>query len=316
MLWWDRREETPYNGPRFMDTANRFDIPGAVRFEPGSGGLTRALISTPAAEAELYLQGAHLAHWTPRGQRPALFLSPNSLFKPGKAIRGGVPIIFPWFGSRGDGKPGPAHGFARTSEWTIESTRLREDASVEIVLTLADDQASRDLFDAAFQLRFRVTVGSQLQLQLEASNDGKTPFTFEEALHTYLAVGDVRQVSVHGLEHTAFIDKTDGFKRKTQGGEPLRIAKETDQVHLNTEAACTVWDPLWNRRVIIEKTGSGSTVIWNPWIDKTKGMSDMEADGWQQMLCVETANAAENTISLLPGAFHELTATIRVEAAP
>jgi glucose-6-phosphate 1-epimerase len=276
----------------------------------------RAVISTPAAEAELYLQGAHLAHWTPRGQRPVLFLSRNSLFAPGKAIRGGVPVIFPWFGSRRNGKPGPAHGFARTSEWTVEAASQREDASVELVLSLAGNQAFRDLFDAAFRLRFRVTVGSQLRMQLEARNEGTAPFTFEEALHTYLAVGDVRQVSLFGLEGTTFVDKTDGFKRKTQGREPLRIAKETDQVHIDTQTACAVLDPVWNRRIIVEKAGSNSTVVWNPWIDKSAGMSDMAPDEWKQMLCVETANAAENELFLLPGASHELTASIRVEAPP
>lgn len=291
----------------------RFDIPKALRFEPGPGGLMRAVISTPAAEADLYLQGAHLANWTPRGQRPVLFVSPKSLFGAGRAIRGGVPIIFPWFGSRSDGKPGPAHGFARTSEWTVEGTRLRDDASVEITFALSGNDATRDLFDAAFRLRFRVTVGSGLEMELETSNDGKQPFTFEEALHTYLAVGDVRQASVSGLENTVFIDKTDGFKRKQQAGEPVRIAKETDQVHLSTRAACRVLDPVWNRSIIIEKSGSDSTVIWNPWIDKSKGMSDMETDGWKQMLCVETANAADNAVLLSPGASHTLAAKIRVE---
>jgi glucose-6-phosphate 1-epimerase len=293
--------------------ANRFDIPGALRFEPGPGGLVRAAISTPAAEADLSLQGAHLAHWTPRGQRPVLFLSPKSLFAAGKAIRGGVPIIFPWFGARSDGKPGPAHGFARTSEWTVESTRQREDARVEITLALSGNDATRAFFDAPFRLRFRVTVGAELEMELETSNEGEESFTFEEALHTYLAVGDVEKASVFGLENTVFIDKTDGFKRKTQGSEPLRIAKETDQVHLGTQAACTVWDPAWNRRIVIEKSGSESTVIWNPWVDKSKGMSDMTADGWKQMLCVETANAADNAVLLLPGASHRLAARIRVE---
>jgi glucose-6-phosphate 1-epimerase len=295
--------------------ANRFDIPEALRFETGPGGLIRAVISTPAAEADLYLQGAHLAHWTPRGQRPVLFVSPKSLFAAGKAIRGGVPVIFPWFGSRSDGKPGPAHGFARTSEWAVESTRLREDARVEITLALSSKDATRDFFDAAFRLRFRVTVGAELEMELETSNDARMPFTFEEALHTYLAVGDVQQASVSGLENTVFIDKTDGFKRKQQNGEPVRIAKETDQVHLSTQAACTVWDPVWNRRIIIEKSGSDSTVIWNPWIDKSKGMSDMEADGWKRMLCVETANAAKNAVFLSPGVSHRLAATIRIEQA-
>jgi glucose-6-phosphate 1-epimerase len=293
--------------------ANRFDIPSAVRFERGPGGLVRAVISTPVAEADLYLQGAHLANWTPRGQRPVLFVSPRSLFVPGKAIRGGVPIIFPWFGNRSDGRPGPAHGFARTAEWAVESTRLRGDAGVEITLVLSSNGATRDFFDAAFRLRFRVTIGSELEMELETSNDGESPFTFEEALHTYLAVGDVERALVTGLENTVFIDKTDGFKRKKQDAVPVRIAKETDQVHLSTQAACTVLDPVWDRRIVIEKSGSDSTVIWNPWIDKTKGMSDMAADGWRQMLCVETANAADNAVLLSPGASHKLAAKIRVE---
>jgi glucose-6-phosphate 1-epimerase len=293
--------------------ANRFDIPNALRFEHEPGGLVRAAISTPVAEASLYLQGAHLANWTPRGHRPVLYVSPKSLFAPGKAIRGGVPIIFPWFGNRSDGKPGPAHGFARTAEWTVESTRLREDAGVEITLALSSNGATRDFFDAAFRLRFRLTIGSELEMELEASNEGETPFTFEEALHTYLAVGNVHKALVMGLENTVFIDKTDGFKRKKQDVQPVRIAKETDQVHLSTQAVCAVLDPVWDRRIVIEKSGSDSTVIWNPWIDKSKGMSDMAADGWKQMLCVETANAADNAVLLPPFASHNLTAKIRVE---
>jgi glucose-6-phosphate 1-epimerase len=293
--------------------ANQFDIPNALRFEREPGGLVRAVISTPVAEASLYLQGAHLAHWTPRGHRPVLYISPKSLFAPGKAIRGGVPIIFPWFGNRSDGKPGPAHGFARTAEWTAESTGLREDQGVEITLALSNNDATRDFFDAAFRLRFRLTIGSELEMELEASNDGESPFTFEEALHTYLAVGDVHQAVVMGLENTVFIDKTDGFKRKKHDVQPVRIAKETDQVHLSTQATCRVLDPVWNRSIVIEKSGSDSTVIWNPWIDKSKGMSDMTADAWKQMLCVETANAADNAVLLRPGASHKLAAKIRIE---
>jgi glucose-6-phosphate 1-epimerase len=293
--------------------ADQFDIPKAIRFEDGPGGLVRAVISKPAAEADLYLQGAHLAHWKPRGQRPMLYVSPKSLFAPGKAIRGGVPIIFPWFGSRGDGKPGPAHGFVRTSEWAMETARLHDDGRMEITLVLASDDATRGLFDFAFRLRFRVTLGSELEMELETRNDGSEPFTYEEALHTYFAIGDIRQVSVSGLEGATYIDKTDGFKRKKQDLELVRIAKETDQVHLNTAASCTIYDPVWNRRIIIEKSGSNSTVIWNPWMDKTQGMSDMAADGWKEMLCVETANAADNAVHLSPGASHRLAAQIRIK---
>src|SRR5580704_13587035 len=162
--------------------ANQFDIPNALRFEDMAGGLVRAVISTPAAEADLYLQGAHLTHWTPRGQRPVLFLSAKSLFTPGKAIRGGVPVIFPWFGPRGDGKPGPAHGFARTTEWAVEGAKLRDDGNVQITLALAPNDTSRGLGYAAFHLRLRATVGNELKLELETRNYAQVPFTYEEAL--------------------------------------------------------------------------------------------------------------------------------------
>jgi len=293
--------------------AHQFDIPNAIRFEDSPGGLVRGVISTPAAEADLYLQGAHVTHWTPRGQRPVLFVSPKSLFTPGKAIRGGVPIIFPWFGPRSDGKPGPSHGFARTLEWAMEGATLTNDGNVEITLALAPNEITKGFGYADFHLRFRVTIGSELKLELETRNDAKEPLTYEQALHAYFAIADIRQASVSGLEGTTYIDKTDRFKRKKLGNEPVRIAKETDQVHLSTQATCVIHDPLWNRNIIVEKTGSDSTVIWNPWIDKTKGMSDMAPDGWQEMICVETANAADNAIHLPPCDSRKLTASIRVE---
>lgn len=292
---------------------DRFGIPDAVRFEDTPGGLTRAVISTRAAEAELYLQGAHLTHWTPRAQRPVLFVSSKSLFVPGKAIRGGVPVIFPWFGPRHDGKPGPDHGFARTAEWEVENTALLDDGQVEIALVLLPDGESRRLGYSAFQVRHRVGIGKELFMDLEVRNDRDEPLMFEEALHTYFAVGDIRQASLTGLEGTEYIDKTDGFARKKLGSEPFRIAKETDQVHVNTQAACVIHDPVWKRQIVIEKTGSDSTVVWNPWIDKAAAMSDMDANGWTRMLCVETANAGENAVRIMPGQSHRLTASVAIK---
>ena len=297
------------------ELARRFNLPNVLRFEAATGGLARAVVSSRAAEAEIYLHGAHVANWKPCGHRPVLFLSSKSKFTPGKAIRGGVPIIFPWFGPRAEGKPGPAHGFARTSEWELGGTKVRNDGDVEITLTLAPNDSARAFGYADFALRFCVTVGSSLQMELGVQNCGKEPLIYEEALHTYFAVGDVRQASVSGLEGTLYIDKTDGFKLKKQGSEVVRIAKETDQVHLNTNTTCVVHDPMWNRRIIVEKSGSESTVIWNPWIDKAKGMSDMASGEWQEMICVETANAADNALRLAPGGSHKLTASIRLEGA-
>jgi glucose-6-phosphate 1-epimerase len=180
-------------------------------------------------------------------------------------------------------------------------------------MVLATSDPTRALFNANFHLRFCATIGSELEMALETTNNGPEPFTFEEALHTYLSVGDVREATISGLEGTLYIDKADGSRRKRLGNEAIRFEKETDQMHLHTSAACIVHDPVWNRRIVIEKSGSASTVVWNPWIEKTLGMSDMAPDSWMQMVCVETANAGVNSVHLAPGAMHKMTATIQAE---
>jgi glucose-6-phosphate 1-epimerase len=291
-----------------------FEIPGALRFEDTPGGLTRGLISTPSAEAEVYLHGAHLTHWTPRGQQPVLFVSAKSAFEPGKAIRGGVPVIFPWFGPRSGGKTGPMHGFARITAWNIEGSRLCDNGDLEISFALPPDDTSRSYGYAEFDVHFRLTIGAELDMELEIRNTAPVELVYEEALHTYFAVGDIHQVSVAGLAGTTYVDKADGFQRKTLGAEPIRIARETDQMHLNTEAACAIDDPAWSRRIVVEKSGSATTVVWNPWIEKTKTLADMAPDDWKGMICVETANAADDAIHLAPRASHTLRASIRVES--
>lgn len=291
----------------------KFPIANALRFETGPGGLTRAVVSTPLAEAEIYQHGAHVAHWIPSGQKPVLFVSSKSLFADGKAIRGGVPIIFPWFGPRSGDRPGPMHGFARTAMWSVEGAKLLDSGEVEIVFGLEPDDASRALGFDGFSVRFTATVGRELRMSLEVANRSGAPLVFEEALHTYYAVSEVRDVAVSGLEGTTYIDKTDGFKRKVQGDAPIRIGKETDQVHVNAVADCMISDEAWGRRIVIRKTGSHSTVVWNPWIAKTASLVDMAADEWRSMICVETANVGENGVTLEAGASHRMTATVSVE---
>ena len=285
----------------------------ALEFHKGEGGLSHAVIDTPQAEAEIYLQGAHITRWIPAGQRAVLFTSARSFFAPGKPIRGGVPLVFPWFGPRdgglpGGGLPGPMHGYARIAEWTLESTRVRDDGAVELHLTLPPVDA--------FQLSFHAVIGKQLEMELEVQNTSAEELTFEEAMHTYFAVSDIHQVSLSGLEGTDYLDKADEFKRKRQPAEPIRIAKYTDQIHVNTGATCVIEDPAWARRIVIEKTNSATTVVWNPWVDKTPGFADMAPEEWRDMLCVETANAGENAIRLAPHATHRMKATIRSEPRP
>lgn len=284
---------------------NQYEIPDALHFEVTPAGLTRAVISTAHASAELYLQGAHVSQWHPKGQDSVLFLSSKSLFHPGKAIRGGVPVIFPWFGPRSDGQPGPAHGYARTSLWTVDGSRLLSGGDVEITLVLPPEENKPGA-------RFRAVFGEALRMELEVRNESRQPFRFEDALHSYFFVGDIHNVSVTGLEETTYIDKTEGSSRKLQRAEPVICRKETDQVHLNTAATCVIHDATRNRRIIVEKSGSGSTIVWNPWIEKTRGLSDMAPDEWQKMICVESGNVADNAVTLAPGGTHTLTTTIRL----
>jgi glucose-6-phosphate 1-epimerase len=298
---------------KLSDLQARFGLAGALAFED-TGGLVRAVVATPRAQGDVYLQGAHVARYRPTGQQhPVLFVSGRSAFTAGKAIRGGVPMIFPWFGAKADNPSAPQHGFARVASFDVESAR-QEGGAVTLVLRLDADASSRQAWPYDFVARYRVTMGDTLELAFEVENRSASPLTYEEALHTYLAVGDIRKASIEGLAGTTFIDKVDGFQRKREGSAPIRLGGETDRVYLDTTATCVVDDPVLGRRLIVDKHGSASTVVWNPWSEKAKGMADFGDDEWPQMVCIETANAADNAVTLAPGARHELRATIRAES--
>jgi glucose-6-phosphate 1-epimerase len=288
----------------------KLEIPGTAVFKPGFGDLLQLSVTTPLAEARIYLHGAHPAHFQPAGGAPVLFLSEHSHFAPGKAIRGGVPVIFPWFGAHPTHANLPAHGFARTMPWEVESVALDGNQTVIAVFRLDSNEETRALWPHDFSLRHRVVIGKQLVMTLEVQNESNAPFQFEEALHTYFAVGDIRKVTATGLENCPYIDKTDAFQRKTQGPEPIRITSETDRVFENTRAAVLINDAAGGRKIRVEKGGSATTVIWNPWETKAASMTDFGREDWRRMFCVETANASANAITLKPRARHAMRAAI------
>lgn len=295
-----------------LDSLRRHELPGLARFELGEGGLIRLAVETLSAEAHIYLQGAHVTHFQPANSEAVLFLSRESLWEQGKAIRGGVPICFPWFGPR-TGFPGsPAHGFARTSEWGVAEVMVDAGGTVTAVLELTSDDATRQLWPHDWILRHRVSIGSRLAMTLEVENRSETPIEFEEALHTYLAVQDARQVAVSGLSGVEYLDKVDGLKRKVQNAEPITIVGETDRVYLNTATTCEVDDLPGAQRLRVSKTGSATTVVWNPWVAKAAAMADFADDEWLEMVCIETANAGENTITLESGGVHRMQSAIEV----
>jgi glucose-6-phosphate 1-epimerase len=289
----------------------RFGRSGRVRFEPGAGGLARAVVTASESEAHVYLHGAHVTHWQPRGETPVLFLSARSAFAAGKAIRGGVPLIFPWFGARAGDPTAPAHGFARAAAWTLDEVDTPDDGSVMLTLRLDASDATRAVWPHGFAVRYRVAVGPALALTLEVENADAAPFVFEEALHTYLAVGDVRTAAITGLAGTSYIDKVDRMTRRTEGPAPLVLTGETDRVYLGTRATCVVDDPAGGRRLVVEKAGSEATVVWNPWAERARAFADLGDDEWPGFVCIETANAADHAVTLEPGARHVMAAVIR-----
>lgn len=300
-----------------QELTDHFAIPSVLAFDEPHPGMIRAQVTTPACTAELYLQGAHLTAWQPADHQPVLFLSDRSDFAPGKAIRGGVPIIFPWFGTRtptpeSPRTDGPSHGFARTADWNFAFAALAGD-DLHITLTLGPTEASRALGYDDFHLAYQLSIGAELHLELTVANAGAAPMHFEEALHTYFHVGDTQQVSITGLTDTDFLDKTDNFKRKHQKDSPLVLTEETDRPYLDTTSPINLDDPILKRRITVDKANSKTTVIWNPWSTLAPKLADMDPNGWLTMTCIETANAATDSIILPPGKHHSMEARIFVQ---
>jgi glucose-6-phosphate 1-epimerase len=288
-----------------------FAIPGVLVFQATPSGLVYAEISTSHARATVYLQGAHLAHWQPAGQQSVLFLSRRSDFVPGKAIRGGVPIAFPWFAARHDGKTGPSHGFARIQDWTLAFAALADD-DLHLTFTLGPTELSRSLGYGHFHLVYQLTIGRTLTMRLTVANDADTPLVFEEALHTYYSIADIHEASVTGLEGTTYLDKMEDMRDMMQHGA-VAITSPTDRVYLNTAATCVLHDAAGRRRITVAKAGSDTTVIWNPWDSGALKLPDLEPSEWHTFIAIETVNAAANAVTLAPGATHIMQAHISVE---
>lgn len=297
-----------------MDVAQlkeHFALPGVLDFHETPSGLIYLAVTTAHASATVYMQGAHLAHWQPVGQQPVIFVSRRSELAPGKPIRGGVPIAFPWFANRHDGKAGSSHGFARIQPWTLAFAALAGD-DLHLTFTLGPTEMSRSLGFDRFRLVHQLTIGRTLTMQLTVANDSDAPLVFEEALHTYYAVADVHEATVTGLEGTTYLDKVDNFQAKAQQGA-VTFTGPTDRVYLNTSATCVIHDVAGKRRITVAKTGSNTTVVWNPWESGAAKLPDIEASEWHEFLCVETVNAAANSVTLAPGASHSMQAHVSVE---
>ena len=288
----------------------RFGIPGIARVCAGNGAMPRVQITSSLGEGEMYLHGAHVTSWKPAGEDEVLFLSTKSRWEEGQAIRGGIPICFPWFRAKGDDPQAPAHGFVRTKAWQMESV-VESGSGVAVGMFIESDERTRRWWPGSFRLVHRARFGSELSLELVCTNTGTTPLRFEEALHTYNRVADVQDVRLQGLDTVRFLDNTDSNREKTQRGD-VAIVSQTDNAYLNSQNGVDLLDPGRHRRIRLQKTNSLTTVVWNPWREGAKGMRDLGDGEWRQFLCVEASNILSFPVNLAPGQEHRMTAVLSV----
>lgn len=287
-------------------------LPDQLRFLAGPGDLPFIEVRNALATATVSLHGGQVLSFQPKDAgADLLFVSEQAIYATGKAIRGGVPICWPWFGPDPEGLGRSAHGIARTMLWTVRGTASLPTGETRITLGLTDTGQTRAIWPHRFELILEVTVGQTLRLVLTTRNTSEQPFTITEALHSYFAVGDIAQTAVAGLDGCRYIDKAAGASgaAKAQQGD-VHIGAEVDRVYLGPASELTVLDSAGKRAIHIASRGSRTAVVWNPWAQIAAGMADLKDDAFRRFVCVETANAGEDVVSVLPGQTHEIMSEI------
>ncbi|EEF78510.1 D-hexose-6-phosphate mutarotase [Methylophaga thiooxydans] len=275
-----------------------------IQFIEGPSGMPLIQVATSRASAKVALYGGQMLSFKPATAEHDLFyLSQKAIYQQGKAIRGGAPLCWPWFGDDPGSLGRQAHGFARNLFWDVLDSQIH-DNNVEITLGLESTATSKQWWPSEFRLRKKIHIGDTLSLSLTTENKGEIPFSISKALHSYFRVGDISQTRVCGLDGIDYLDKTLGFTKQKQAGD-IQADKETDRVYLDAPQRVAIIDASLKRRIEIEHNGADNFVVWNPW-DKAAALNDMSAEDYEQFICVETANALANSVIIAPGAAHHM----------
>lgn len=261
------------------------------------------------ASATVSVYGGHVLSYVPAGGKDALFVSEKSLFEPGKAIRGGIPVCWPWFGPHPTDSSLPLHGFIRTLRWRVAGERDSADSS-EVTLECRSTDATKKLWPHDFRVTLAVSVGANLTLTLATHNEGSEPFAVADAFHTYFRVGDIDRASVRGLANVSYDDRLGEPCVRAQDGD-VTITGETNRIY-HSPAACDIVDPSLGRTITVGKESFPETVVWNPWIERAKAMADFGDDEYRSMLCVEAASVGSNAFTVEPGATSSQRMTVAV----
>ena len=272
-----------------------------LSFKNGIGDIPLVEIKTKYATATISLQGAHILSWKPHSEDEVIWLSKDATFAIGKSVRGGVPICWPWFGAHENNTSFPAHGFARTVLWNVVNTKKLPTGEIQITFGLMTkdlEENIQTMWPQATVVEYSITVGESLIMELTTFNKSKKEITVGQALHTYFNISDINKTTVYGLENKTYLDKVEGFYSKIQNG-PITINSEVDRVYVDTTDDIIINNE--KRKILIEKKGSASTVVWNPWEEVANNMGDLGEKGYQEMLCVESANAIDDVVVIKAG---------------
>lgn len=284
-----------------------------VVFEESQDGIVLVKIDHPLATATISLQGGQVLQWQPKFQvQPVLWSAESMHWKKGRAIRAGIPICWPWFGAHPVDSSAPAHGYARICPWEVTSVSTSHSGPVEICMAMPMASRSTATQIEKVTLTSRMSIGETLSISLATNNASNQPLVITEALHAYFKVSDIRDIEILGLNECEYIDLIDQNARKTQTGA-VRFTNETGRVFINTMNDCFIHDSGYDRTIKIEKTGSQSTVVWNPWQDTASKMNDLGSEQWQKMVCIETANALDNAQFIESCAQHTLSVKYSIE---
>ena len=288
-------------------------IAGELAFVPGKGAGPWIEINNGQARAVISVYAGQVLSYRPHGEpEDVLFMGGKAYLEAGKAIKGGIPVCWPWFGPDPLGRGRPAHGFVRNRLWSVVATENTAAGATRVTLGLRDTQDSRVLWPYRFDLNIEITVGDRLGVKLVTRNTGDQIITISQALHTYFRVADIHRVKVLGLEDTDYLDKAGSGERKTQIGA-VSVAEEVDRIYLDVRPELLIDDEVFQRRIGISSGGNKTAVVWNPWAKIAAEMGDLEDDDYQRFICVETTNAAEDVVHVPVNGEYHLSAVYRVE---
>lgn len=286
------------------------------------GELPVLRISNRHADAAIALQGAQLLEYTPRGMHPVIWLSERAEYRRGQAPRGGIPVCWPWFGalernaatvrSLVHGDDPPVHGLVRARDWTLHSLNEHDDGT-EIILRFVSDCVLQQQWPHAVELQLQIRVGKTLRLALTTRSLDTQPLALTQALHSYFAISAIDNVHVTGFEHSHYIDTLDDWYNHNQNGA-IYFSGETDRIYLDVPRAVQLHDSGWQRTLQLRTENSASAVVWNPWVEKSKRLSQFAPEAWRELVCIETANVLDDLVELAPQATHTLSLEIEATA--